>query len=813
MKAINCGEQANIIVTQPRRVAAMALAKRVAEERNLPPPGRVGSEVGYNVRLAKAVSKDTKIVYCTVGVLLRMIVNPMESYGDDEENGGKQSSIPLSAITTCVIDEVHERDLTTDFALTLLRPMLAVNKKISIVLMSATASAGLFVNFFRDMKLGIEPKVFEIPGRIFPVQTKWLIDCEETVSDRMNDWSLQEDANEGDVGNDEVNFLSPRAMAKIDNDFIAKLILHIAQKQWNSDVGKNRNEDKENGSILVFLPGKGEIEKLSRSLQRDPNIGNRSKCSILKLHSTLTPSEQWRAFQPVTNGIVKIVLSTNVAETSVTIPDISVVIDTGRVKEMRFNPSTRIKELVTVWTSQASSKQRAGRAGRTGPGVCCKLYNEEFLQSKMPRQTSPEIMRTPLEELILQVCLLEEQKSSIGTNPEAFLANAPEPPPKSNLQKACSHLQEIGAIASINEADDNNDMVRLTPLGYHLSHLPMDAKVGKILVVGCILQCIEPALTVAATLSAPKSIWLSYVPGIDKSRQQARTTQEGIIQNGFGGTACPGGSVKGDAIALIAAYNAWSSSATSSKSHPDKQRRKFASEHALDHNALLDIKGLRSQFKDALRVSGLLRVNEMDNIHGDDPLLTSCCLVAGLYPNVATLLRPSRELRIRGGFLITKDGDKCKPSSDSFQCDRIRNAGEGGNDAYAVYHGKHLTLGTVNNGISDQRNNQDPFLNNINFVNRFAILLFGGNVEVNKNCLVVDEWLKFKVDDADTSKSDKVPDKGQVNAVLINELRKELDNVLLRHIMKERVTNQGDRLEEECERVIQVVRQLLITSG
>jgi len=320
MKAMNCNDETNIIVTQPRRVAATSLAKRVSDERNLPAPGRVGSEIGYNVRLAKAMSKDTKIVYCTVGVLLRMTVNPMESYGDDDDDdddvdGESQSSpVPLSRITHVIIDEVHERDLTTDFALTLLRPLLSVNKRISIILMSATASASLFVNFFRDAELGIEPKVFDIPGRTFPVETRWLEDCEKVVSDRLNGWSsFEKDLDAGFDGEGSNVALSPRATAKIDNDFIGNLIKSIAQRQWNEDAAMNCNEDKENGSILVFLPGKGEIEALSRTLYKDPQLGNKSKCSILQLHSTLTPSEQWRAFQPVKYGVVKIVLSTNIA--------------------------------------------------------------------------------------------------------------------------------------------------------------------------------------------------------------------------------------------------------------------------------------------------------------------------------------------------------------------------------------------------------------------------------------------------------------------------------------------------------------------
>ena len=183
-------------------------------------------------------------------------------------------------------------------------------------------------------------------------------------------------------------------------------------------------------------------------------------------------------------------------------------------------------------------------------------------------------------------------------------------------------------------------------------------------------------LSYAASLSAATSIWLSYLPGVENSRQQARLAHEDLIRDGFGGASWESGSVKGDSIAAIAAYNAWSSSAKSSKSDKNKQLRKFATEHALNYNALVDIKGLRRQYKDALQASGLLRINESDNKYGDDPLLTSCCLVAGLYPNVASLVRPSKELKISRAFLMTKFGEKCYSSSDSFQLARIRNASE-----------------------------------------------------------------------------------------------------------------------------------------
>ena len=806
MKAIGCGEQANIVVTQPRRVAATSLAKRVADERNLPSPGKPGSEVGYNVRLAKAVSKETRLVYCTVGVLLRQMLNPSESSaderGDGDADGQGQTSVPLSSISHIVLDEVHERDLNTDFALTLLRPILAANKRISLILMSATASTKTFVQYFQNEKLGIFPKVFEIPGRTFPVQTIWLKECEKVVSGRMSGESMSNDDCVPVDCDSKAIVQAPRATTKIDNDFIVKIVMNIAQQQWKSDDTKNHNDNKEKGAILIFLPGKGEIEALSRTMYNAPQLGNKTKCSILQLHSNLSPSEQYRAFLPVKHGIVKVILSTNVAETSVTIADVSNVIDTGRVKEMRFNSSTRIKELVTVWTSLASTKQRAGRAGRTSQGTCYKLYREAFAEEKLPAHTSPEILRTPLEELVLQVCLLEEQRTHTGASPMKFLANAPQPPSEESLQQACEHLMEIGALDAIS----CDSTYRLTPLGYHLAHLPLDAKVGKILVVGCILQCIEPALTIAASLSAPKSVWLPFIPGVSDSRAKARRAHEDIIFNGYGGANWSGGTVKGDIVASIAAYEAWS------KGRNDKERRQFAVSNALDHNALNEIKGLRSQFKDALKSSGLLQSKDIDNKHGDDALLTNCVVAAGLYPNIATLMRPSKIRRIRFARLITKNGDCCRPSSSSFQLERIRNCSESGSDAYAVYHGKHVTIGTSADA-NDVRKKQEPFLSDINFVPRFAILLFGSQINVKENSLIVDDWLKFKVVDDLSEDTQKLSDKTRVNAILVNEVRKELDNVMSKRIIysgSSCCSEDGD--DDESERVISVVKTLL-TSG
>lgn len=315
------------------------------------------------------------------------------------------------------------------------------------------------------------------------------------------------------------------------------------------------------------------------------------------------------------------------------------------------------------------------------------------------------------------------------------------------------------------------------------------------LVVGCVLQCIEPALTIAASLSCSKSCWLPFIPGVENSKDKARELQQQIIEDGFGGRNWKYGTVKGDLIGVIAVFNAWATS-----SNREKERKKFASQNALDHNALIEMQGLRTQFKDSLRASGLLI--ELNRNYTDDSVsnnmnasLVTCCLVAGLYPNIATLMRPSRKHKIFAARLITKNGDSCKASSSSFQQERLKRAREDGKDAYAVYHSKHLFVGSETD--DSQRTIQQVFLSEINFVSRFAIILFGGQIEVRKNFLLVDEWLKFKVADEEESKSAL-----QFNAVLLQELRSELDNTLLNRIS-------GEPGQGKNKRVIETVMKLL----
>ncbi|KAL7456499.1 hypothetical protein ACHAWC_007988 [Mediolabrus comicus] len=827
-----------IIVTQPRRVAAISLATRVAQERGCPQPGTLGSSVGYMVRSdRRADLRSCRIIYMTIGVLLRILLNNSSESSrrgeKEEEEGENDDNVPpltLESISHLVIDETHERDVNTDFVLTLLKSMMisAAKKKSTLqlprlILMSATASTELFVNYFTLPPIVTAARI-DIPGKIFPVETYWLSECEKMTGKTMTTrLSNHDDGMANELRSDGVS--SPRATEKIDDVFIRSLIVKIVEQQQTDglmledvdDDTTSNSKFRSSGAILVFLPGLGEIESLARCLYDKATIvGNRDICNILKLHSTIPKSEQGRVFEPAAKGTVKIILSTNIAETSLTIPDVSYVIDSCRVKESRYQSSSRIKELVTVWTSHAAMKQRAGRAGRTSKGTCYRLCSEEFANSKLLPQTAPEMIWTPLDELILQICLLYEQrrdeaieagaeeKRNTGVNPLKFLSMTPTPPKEQSLVQSCMHLLEVGALSVAEGGVQSDRKYRLTPLGYHCSKLPMDAKIAKLLIIGCILGVLDNALIIAASLSCTKSCFISGRQ-LDPTAIEAR---DSLIENGFGGRDWVGGTVKSDLLAVIAVYRAWKN-----VQRNYKKEKLFCRSNALNHVALREIDQLRNQFLELVIDAGLASSKDDGlsdcNIAKEDALITSCCLVCGLYPNICTLSRPRRG-GPKGGRLLTKDGDICKPSSSSFQRKRVATAAEHGKDAYAVYHTKHRTIGVV--GLAGPRQRpRETFLSEVNFVSKFSLLLFGGQLELVKNAIIIDGWFKFKVSDDGENNKGSVID----NAVLILSLREALDKVILEHVIGTSLVSPEEKsaMIERHKRIIGVVRQILSEEG
>ena len=393
--AIDCGVggACNIIVTQPRRISAISVAERIAQERC----EKIGETAGYHIRLECKKTAKTHILMMTTGVLLRKL----------------QIEGELVGISHVFVDEVHERDINTDFLLIVLKQLMERRDDLKVVLMSATLNAELFSQYFTAFRCTL----INIPGRAFPVTTFFLEDALEqtrfkvlpssdcvfksppgplqaqALKDRQKRWTALQQTLGGGVSKAKVSQETMRSLEIVDEAIINKDLIRVLVEHIHTTL--------EAGAILVFVPGLADIRDvctlLKDSRQLDPNT-----VKVLPLHSSLSSAEQQRVFQVPPTNIRKIVVSTNIAETSVTIPDVVFVIDTVRVKQNAWDPVTQISTLEEAWVSQANSRQRRGRAGRVRSGVCFHLTTSHTFHA-LPAFTTPEMLRLSLEELILQV--------------------------------------------------------------------------------------------------------------------------------------------------------------------------------------------------------------------------------------------------------------------------------------------------------------------------------------------------------------------------------------------------------------------------
>ncbi|RKO87078.1 P-loop containing nucleoside triphosphate hydrolase protein, partial [Blyttiomyces helicus] len=477
----NQGASCNIICTQPRRISATSLAERVAAERT----EKVGKGmVGYAIRGETVRGKDTRLVFCTTGILLRMI----------------QSDPDLHEVSHIVVDEVHERGVDSDFLLVLVRSILTRRPTLRLILMSATVNSETFSAYF-----GGAP-VLEIPGRTNPVRDYYVEDLLKFVSfdssgiPRMKRIKKGEEDSEAareraqyeEDGLDERDIDAIAAVEKVEGGInfglIGSIVRHICL------------EAGEEGAILIFLPGVNDISRCIDTLRN--TVGREcGKLSIMPLHANLSSKEQSAVFRKMAPGERKIVVATNVAETSITIDDVVFVIDSGKEKVMQFNGS--MLALVETWASKASCRQRRGRAGRVRPGKCFKLFSRSLEKKKMSDHALPEIARMPLEQLCLSVLALG------WTDVRGFLGQAIDPPPLENIESAMRVLTEVGAVERGNE--------KMTALGQHLAMIPADLRIGKILLFGAIFKCLSPVLTIAACMSN-KSPFFSPMEKRDESR-------------------------------------------------------------------------------------------------------------------------------------------------------------------------------------------------------------------------------------------------------------------------------------------------------
>ncbi|WP_137811483.1 ATP-dependent RNA helicase HrpA, partial [Gordonia sp. GAMMA] len=428
------GIRGSIGHTQPRRIAASSVAKRIADETDT----ELGDAVGYSVRFTDRSGADTLVRVMTDGILLREIAtDPM-----------------LRRYDTLIIDEAHERSLNIDFILGYLRRLLPRRPDLKVIITSATIEPARFARHFSTPKTSVP--VIEVSGRTYPVEI------------RYRPLSLQERPDDGDdAGGGE----------HADLDQIQGIDAAV-DELWAGG----------RGDILVFLPTERDIRETAEALRRRTGGSKGPGAEIVPLYARLSIAEQQKVFSPSDGR--RIVLATNVAETSVTVPGIRYVIDTGTARISRYSTRTKVNRLPIEPVSQASARQRAGRCGRVAPGVCIRLYSENDFDSR-PAFTDPEILRTNLAAVILQMTSLK-----LGEIAEFPFV---QPPDDRAIRDGMGVLTELGAITVPREGGPP----RLTPIGRSMSRIPVDPRVARMLIAGHELGCLDHLLVIAAAMSLP----------------------------------------------------------------------------------------------------------------------------------------------------------------------------------------------------------------------------------------------------------------------------------------------------------------------
>jgi small subunit ribosomal protein S24e len=541
------GSRCNIICTQPRRLAAVSVAQRVAKERG----EKLGASIGYQVRFEnKPPEEQGSITFCTIGIFLKRIQSALDTSGTSAQGHS------LDDVTHIVVDEVHERDVDTDLLLVVLKRLLADRKAngkpIKVILMSATIDPTLFQQYFPDDQ-GQPSKTIEVPGRAFPVKKHFL---DEFVSELTSIPGAAEAFAQDSVTKYVHHELGPAAL-QLYQTLPPRLVTTPATSRSGSgrstptQDGRDRGEELElptplvaltiahvlrnsdEGHVLTFLPGWDEIQNVHRYLTHPTsklgiNFGDQSKWSIHLLHSTIPVEEQQLVFDPPPQGVRRIILSTNIAETSVTIPDVVYVVDTARIKEKRFDPERHISSLVSAWVGSSNLNQRAGRAGRHRPGEYFGIISQKRASELHPYQTV-EMKRVDLLNIVMHVKALNFPGMSV----EDVLSRAIEPPAAERVAAAMKDLTMVGAL---------NAQKDLTPLGKVLLQLPVEVQVGRLVLLGAFFKCLDNALTLAAILTnrdpfvAPMHL-----------KQESTAAKNSWTPSDF----------RSDVLAALRAYNAW----------------------------------------------------------------------------------------------------------------------------------------------------------------------------------------------------------------------------------------------------------------
>uniref|UniRef100_A0A182M8T6 Probable ATP-dependent RNA helicase spindle-E n=1 Tax=Anopheles culicifacies TaxID=139723 RepID=A0A182M8T6_9DIPT len=566
-------EWCNIIVTQPRKIAATSIARRVAEERSC----ELGSLVGFKVGLKEKVSADTRLLYVTTGVLLNSLI----------------SSKSLSYYTHIILDEVHEREVDMDFLLIIVRRLLTQSRHTKIVLMSATIESAEFAQYFK------------IPGpnSLFAPQLA-VTNCPQhdvTVFYLENLEKLKIDF--------AIKYESPEVHEKM--YFVAAKVAIVCDR-YIDECEKASNIDYK-PSIIMFLPGINEIERMAEVLRtfigdNNPNA-LQTKFTILKLHSSLPSEEQALVFRKPPPGYRKVILSTNIAESSITIPDVKFVIDFCLQRLLVADTLNNFTTLRTQWASRNNCIQRAGRAGRVMNGRVYRLVNKYFYENGMAQSTEPEMVRCPLGSVVLKTKILD-----MGP-PHTILALALSPPNLSDVSNTVLQLKEVGALLRTSKGVYDVQDGDITYLGQIMSQLPLDIHLAKLVVLGYVFSVLEEAIIIAAGMNV-KNVFCGM-----------RTVEALRIKRYFANGSAS------DGIAILNAYNWWRSV---KEQGTGGDTVGWCKRYMLDLKSLTEMAELVQEITYRLKSSNIRVVAGARNARWNDrerAVITKVVMAGAFYPN------------------------------------------------------------------------------------------------------------------------------------------------------------------------------------
>ncbi|KAJ5226740.1 uncharacterized protein N7469_006746 [Penicillium citrinum] len=554
-----CEDGKVIAVTQPRRVAATTVATRVAEEMR----GKVGEAVGYSIRFEDTTSAATRIKFLTDGMLLReALVDPL-----------------LSRYSVIMVDEAHERSLSTDVLLGILKKIRKKRPELRIIISSATLQAEDFLRFFADDEFNpdAEPanlggsvgRIISLEGRMYPVDTLFLESPAEDYVERA-----------------------------------VKTVFDIHTQEADGDV-------------LLFLTGREEIDRAIQLISERAAYLHPKAPSLLTLplYAGLTTDQQMYVFEPTPENTRKVIVSTNIAEASVTIDGIVYVIDCGFAKLRAYNPTTGIETLTAVPISKASATQRAGRAGRTKPGKCFRLYTQQTYE-QLPEATVPEIQRSNLAPIVMQL-------KALGIDNIVrfdFLTS----PPAELVIRAFELLYSLGAV---------DDYAKLTkPLGIRMAELAVDPMMGKVLLAAPKFHCLSEILTIAAMVSLQGTVWVQH----DGDKKAAESHRRKFAVE------------EGDHLTYLNVYQAFVTKG--------KKESKWCRDNLLNYRALLRAVSIRGQLKRYLERFGIetdesLPRNSAPNL-SNIPEQIQRCLTTGYFAHAAKMQPDGTFKTVSGGLTL-----------------------------------------------------------------------------------------------------------------------------------------------------------------